>query len=169
MAGRRAVLDLQPQTESCTAVSSKATLSLGGARSVSSSVPGPPTSEPVASCSGAAFWSPQEPTCVLGGRVLQPPLCHWPALSSCVPVGLLILQVGDADFHLRVWSGLSGLSPGLSPALGLPGGWRPALAVWFAHAAVNAPPWNHTRHTHFCPPCRCWGRGRHSPGLQSAS
>lgn len=30
MAGRRAVLGLQPQTESCTAVSSKATLSLGG-------------------------------------------------------------------------------------------------------------------------------------------
>lgn len=59
------------------------------------------TSEAVASCSGDAFWTPGPHLC------LQPPLCHSPALSSSLPVGLLILRVG------RVIStpGIVGTSP----------------------------------------------------------
>ena len=163
MAGRRAVLGLQPQTESCTAVSSKATLSLGGTRT--------PNFRAGGFMLRCWLLEPPGAHLCLGGQgpaATSVPLACSVQLCAC---GLTYPSGGDTDFHLRVWSGLSGLSPGLSPALGLPGGWRPALAVWFAHAAVNAPAWNHTRHTHFSPPCRCWGagRGRHSPGLQSAS
>lgn len=38
----------------------------------------------------------QETTCVPQGRVVWPPVRHWPALSSFPPVGLLILQLGTA-------------------------------------------------------------------------
>lgn len=78
-----AVLGLQPRAESCTSLSSQVTyacfLFCTGV---------PMTSEAVASCSGDAFWTPGPHLC------LQPPLCHSPALSSFLPVGLLILPVG---------------------------------------------------------------------------
>lgn len=76
------------------------------------------TSQPV-SCSGAAFWSAQEPTCVLGGRVLQPPLCHSPALSNFLPVGLFVLKVVTVV-----------LTSGYCQVKGLQ-----VLAVWLAHRA----------------------------------
>lgn len=61
------------------------------------------TSEAVAACSGDAFWTPGPHLC------LQPLLCHPPALSSFLPVGLLIPRVG-----LVIWTpGIVGTSPTL--------------------------------------------------------
>lgn len=76
--------------------------------SVSPSAPGSPvTSEPVALCSGAAGWSPQEPTWVCS-HLRAPRL-----LSSFLPVALLILRVETVISA----AGAVGASPALVPRL----------------------------------------------------
>lgn len=141
------------QSPALLSLSSKVTLNLRGTRP---SVPGPDSrasgfmlrSPPVSHRAGSYA---QEPTCVPQGRVVWPPVRHWPALSSFLPVGLLILQLGTAT----VTSGIvraERLSQGTSPCWVYleAGDW--ALAVKSATQLCECSPRNvpHMAHKFLC-------------------